>query len=58
MLNQGSESPYAPLCAALGALLVGALVAVTLESLALGLRSRLIRAQGRCTWPTAPVGRR
>jgi S1-C subfamily serine protease len=43
LLNQGSESPYAPLLAALGALLVGALVAVTLESLALGLRSRLIR---------------
>jgi S1-C subfamily serine protease len=43
ILNQGSESPYAPLCAALGALLVGALVAVTLESLALGLRSHLVR---------------
>ena len=46
ILNQGSESPYAPLCAALGALLVGALVAVTLETLALGLRSRLIRGTG------------
>jgi S1-C subfamily serine protease len=46
ILNQGSESPYAPLCAALGALLVGALVAVTLESLALGLRSRLIPSRG------------
>jgi S1-C subfamily serine protease len=46
VLNQGSESPYAPLCAALGALLAGALVAVTLESLALGLRSRLIRGTG------------
>jgi len=43
ILNQGAESPYAPLCAALGALLGGALVAVTLESLALGLRSRLVR---------------
>jgi S1-C subfamily serine protease len=43
VLSQGSESPYAPLCAALGALLVGALVAVTVESLALGLRARLIR---------------
>ena len=42
LLNQGSESPYAPLCAALGALIGGALVAVALESLALGLRSRLI----------------
>lgn len=46
VLNQGAESPYAPLCAALGALLLGALVAVTLESLALGLRSRLIRGTG------------
>lgn len=46
ILSEGSESPYAPLCAALGALLVGALVAVTLESLALGLRSRLIRGEG------------
>jgi S1-C subfamily serine protease len=43
LLSEGSKSPYAPLFAALGALLVGALVAVTLESLALGLRSRLVR---------------
>lgn len=43
LLNEGSSSPYAPLFAALGALLGGALVAVTLESLALGLRQRLIR---------------
>jgi S1-C subfamily serine protease len=42
LLNQGSESPYAPLCAALGALLVGAVMAVALESFALGLRARLI----------------
>lgn len=42
LLARGSQSPYAPLFAALGALLVGALVAVTLESLALGLRARLI----------------
>src|SRR4051795_9722997 len=42
LLNQGAESPYAPLCAALGALIGGALVAVALESLALGLRLRLI----------------
>jgi len=46
LLNQGSESPYAPLCAALGALIAGALVAVTLESLALGLRLRLIKGRG------------
>ena len=46
LLSQGSESPYAPLCAALGALLVGAVTAVTLESFALGLRTRLIRGRG------------
>jgi S1-C subfamily serine protease len=43
LLSEGSSSPYAPLFAALGALIVGALVAVTLESLALGLREHLIR---------------
>lgn len=42
-LAQGSKSPYAPLIAALAALLAGATVAVTLESMALGLRARLIR---------------
>jgi S1-C subfamily serine protease len=46
LLSQGSSSPYAPLCAALGALLVGATTAVTLESFALGLRARLIRGRG------------
>jgi S1-C subfamily serine protease len=43
LLERGAESPYAPLFAALGALLVGSLVAVTLEGFALGLRARLIR---------------
>ncbi len=43
VLTQGSESPYAPLFAALGALLAGALVAVAVESFALGLRARLIQ---------------
>jgi hypothetical protein len=43
LLSQGSESPYAPMFAALGALLVGAAVAVTLEGLGLGLRARLVR---------------
>lgn len=43
LLSQGSESPYAPLCAALGALLGGALIAVAVESFALGLRERVIR---------------
>ena len=45
LLNDGANSPYAPLFAALGALLVGALVAVTLETLALGLRERLVRGR-------------
>lgn len=45
LLTEGSESPYAPLFAALGALLVGAFVAGTLEGLALGLRKRLIRGR-------------
>src|SRR5262245_36829511 len=43
LLSQGSESPYAPHCAALGALLAGALTAVALESFALGLREKVIR---------------
>jgi S1-C subfamily serine protease len=46
LLNQGSESAYAPLCAALGALMGGAVTAVALESFALGLRSRLVRGRG------------
>ncbi len=45
LLSQGSGSPYAPLLAALGALIAGALVAVTLESMALGLRAKLIRGR-------------
>jgi S1-C subfamily serine protease len=45
LLAEGSKSPYAPLFAALGALLLGALAAVTLESLALTLRSRLVRGR-------------
>jgi S1-C subfamily serine protease len=43
LLSQGSDSPYAPLCGALGALLVGALAAVALEGLALALRRRVVR---------------
>ena len=45
LLSEGAKSAYAPLFAALGALIVGALVAVTLESLALGVRERLIRGR-------------
>jgi S1-C subfamily serine protease len=44
-LSGGSSSPYAPLLAALGALVGGAMVAVTLESFALGLRERVIRSR-------------
>ncbi|HET7590653.1 MAG TPA: MarP family serine protease [Solirubrobacterales bacterium] len=43
LLTKGADSPYAPLCGALGALLAGALMAVTVESFALGLRERLVR---------------
>jgi S1-C subfamily serine protease len=43
VLAEGSKSPYAPLCAALGALLAGALVAVAVESFALGLRAKVVR---------------
>ena len=43
LLSGGSESPYAPLVAALGALTLGALVAVTLEGFGLALRARLVR---------------
>ncbi|HEX5928394.1 MAG TPA: MarP family serine protease [Solirubrobacterales bacterium] len=43
VLAEGSESPYAPLCAAVGALLAGALVAVAVESFALGLRAKVVR---------------
>ncbi len=43
LLASGSASPYAPLLAALGALIGGATVAVTLESMALGLRAKVIR---------------
>jgi S1-C subfamily serine protease len=45
VLSQGSSSPYAPLCAALGALLGGAVTAVAVESFALGLRERIVRRQ-------------
>jgi hypothetical protein len=43
LLTKGSDSAYAPLCGALGALLAGALAAVTLESFALGLKERVVR---------------
>jgi S1-C subfamily serine protease len=43
LLSGGSESPYAPLVAAVAALLLGAIAAVTLEGLGLALRARLVR---------------
>ena len=43
LLTKGADSPYAPLCGALGALLAGALAAVTMESFALRLRDKLLR---------------
>jgi S1-C subfamily serine protease len=43
LLSQGTKSPYAPLLGALGALVGGAMVAVTLESVGLGLRERIVR---------------
>jgi hypothetical protein len=43
LLEGGSESPYAPLTALLGGLLLGALFAVTMEGLAQGLRTRFVR---------------
>src|ERR1700744_1277980 len=43
LLSQGSDSPYAPLCGAVGALLVGALAAVMLEGVALALRRGVVR---------------
>jgi len=46
LLAQDSASAYAPLCGALGALLLGALAAVAFETFALGLRERLVGRRG------------
>jgi S1-C subfamily serine protease len=43
ILARGSDSAYAPLLGALGALLAGALIAVAVESFALGLRAKWVR---------------
>ncbi|HTR74782.1 MAG TPA: MarP family serine protease [Solirubrobacterales bacterium] len=43
VLSQGHDSPYAPLCGAIGALMVGALAAVAAEGIALALRRRVVR---------------
>jgi hypothetical protein len=55
VLSQGADSPYAPLCGAIGALLVGSLSAVALEGLALALRRRLVRRPFMHR-PARPVG--
>lgn len=47
LLPEGSHSPYAPATALAGALLIGGIVAVSLESVAFGLRQRLLGAAGR-----------
>jgi S1-C subfamily serine protease len=43
ILYEGSKSPYAPLFAAMGALILGAVAAVTVETMAIGLRARVVR---------------
>jgi S1-C subfamily serine protease len=47
LLPEGSHSPYAPATALAGALLVGGLVAITMEGLAFGARRRLLGRAGR-----------
>src|SRR5215208_330671 len=47
LLPDGSHSPYAPATALAGALLIGGMVAVSLEGIALGMRRRLLGAAGR-----------
>jgi S1-C subfamily serine protease len=47
LLPEGSHSPYAPATALAGALLVGGIVAVSLEGVAFGMRRRLLGAAGR-----------
>jgi S1-C subfamily serine protease len=46
LLADGSESPYAPAIALLGALLVGGIVAVSLEGVAHAIRARVLRRDG------------
>ena len=47
LLPEGSHSPYAPATALAGALLVGGLVAISMEGLAIGARRRLLGPGGR-----------
>jgi S1-C subfamily serine protease len=46
LLPDGSESPYAPATALIGALLIGGIVAVSLEGLAHAIRARVLRRGG------------
>jgi S1-C subfamily serine protease len=45
LLTEGSRSPYAPLFAALAALMVGAMVAVSVEGLAVDLREQVVKGR-------------
>ncbi|HEY6637194.1 MAG TPA: MarP family serine protease [Solirubrobacterales bacterium] len=47
LLPDGSHSPYAPATALAGALLVGGIVAVSMEGVAIGARRRLLGVAGR-----------
>jgi S1-C subfamily serine protease len=47
LLPDGSHSPYAPVTALAGALLIGGIVAVSLEGIALNVRRRLLGPRGR-----------
>lgn len=47
LLPDGSHSPYAPATALAGALLIGGILAVSLEGIALGLRRQLLGPRGR-----------
>jgi S1-C subfamily serine protease len=46
LLEGGSQSPYAPLIALLGGLLIGAIIAVAVEGFAQSLRMRVVRGRG------------
>jgi S1-C subfamily serine protease len=50
LLPDGSHSPYAPATALAGALLIGGMVAVSLEEVALAIRRRLLGVAGRRKW--------
>jgi S1-C subfamily serine protease len=47
LLPEGSHSPYAPATALLGALMIGGIVAVSMEGIAVAARRRLLGVSGR-----------